>query len=85
MDVIEVLPLIEQLGKNIGYLEESLQPLIDQTLSDKVGKLPLLDRAKAYTLVTYAIESILFCDYLQSLYCLCAQAHVSSTYSSKWF
>ena len=63
MDALDVLPLIEQLDDNIGDLEEALQPLTDQALSDTIGKLPLLDRAKAYTLVTYAIESTLFCDY----------------------
>ena len=63
MDAPDVLPLIEQLEDNIGDLEETLQPLVGQALPDTIGKLPLLDRAKAYTLVTYAIESILFCGY----------------------
>ena len=80
MDALDVLPLIEQLEDNIGDLEESLQPLIGQALHDTIGKLPLVDRAKAYTLVTYAIESILFCGYflcwLPSMPKLTCQAYV---------
>ena len=62
MDTVDTLPLIVQLNDNIDDLEEALQPLLDTVLFDAVTKLPLLDRAKTYTLITYAIESILFCE-----------------------
>jgi hypothetical protein len=56
-----VLSLIEELDDQIDDLEESLAPLVKTTLSETASKLPLLDKAKLYVLVTYAIESILFC------------------------
>lgn len=52
--------LIEALDDNIDDLEDTIFPLIEVALSDTAGKLPVLDRAKLYVLVTYAIESILF-------------------------
>jgi exosome complex protein LRP1 len=61
MGTIDLVPLIELLDDNIDDLEEALLPLLKNALSDKAGKLPLLDRAQLYILITYAIESILFC------------------------
>ncbi|KIN07649.1 hypothetical protein OIDMADRAFT_81861, partial [Oidiodendron maius Zn] len=60
MDTSKVLSLLEQLDGEIDDLEESLAPLVTTTLSATASKLPLLDKAKLYMLVTYAIESILF-------------------------
>ncbi|PSS12464.1 hypothetical protein M430DRAFT_72711, partial [Amorphotheca resinae ATCC 22711] len=60
MDKTNVLSLIEQLDDEIDNLEESLAPLVKTALSETASKLPLLDKAKLYVLVTYAIESILF-------------------------
>jgi exosome complex protein LRP1 len=61
MDSTKVLGLLEQLDDEIDDLEESLAPLIEVALSETTSKLPLLDKAKLYVLVTYAIESMLFC------------------------
>ena len=61
METIDLGPLIELLDENIDDLEEALEPLLRNALSDTAGKLPLLDKAQLYVLVTYAIESILFC------------------------
>jgi len=60
MDSSSILELIDQLDDNVDDLEESLAPLLKSPLSDSASKLPLLDKAKLYILVTYAIESILF-------------------------
>lgn len=60
MDASNVLELIDQLDDDVDDLEESLAPLLKVALSDSASKLPLLDKAKLYVLVTYAIESILF-------------------------
>jgi exosome complex protein LRP1 len=62
MDAYKVLSLLEQLDEEIDDLEESLAPLLTTALSETASKLPLLDKAKLYVLVTYAIESILFCE-----------------------
>lgn len=61
MEITDLVPLIESLDDNIDDLEEALEPLLQSALSDTAGKLPLLDKAQLYVLVTYAIESILFC------------------------
>merc|ERR1712225_67999 len=60
MDSTKVMSLLETLDDEIDDLEESLQPLLKTALSDSASKLPLLDKAKLYVLVTYAIESMLF-------------------------
>lgn len=60
MDSSNVLQLLEQLDDEIDDLEESLAPLLKTALSESASKLPLLDKAKLYVLVTYAIESIIF-------------------------
>ncbi|KAL9099890.1 MAG: hypothetical protein Q9163_004665 [Psora crenata] len=60
MDPTNLAPWIEVLGDNIDDLEEALTPLLDGPLSETTAKLPLLDKAQLYVLVTYAIESILF-------------------------
>ncbi|KAK7552304.1 Sas10/Utp3/C1D family-domain-containing protein [Phyllosticta citricarpa] len=60
MDAVDLKPLIEDLEDNIDDLEETLEPLLKDALSANASKLPLLDKAKLYVLVTYAIESILF-------------------------
>ena len=62
MDSSKVLSLLEQLDDEIDDLEESLSPLLKSALSKTSSKLPLLDKAKLYVLVTYAIESMLFCE-----------------------
>ena len=64
MENVDLVPLIEQLDDNIDDLEEALDPLLQKALSDTAGKLPLLDKAHLYVLVTYAIGSILFCTYI---------------------
>lgn len=63
MDSTKVTTLLEQLDDEMDDLEESLAPLIKTALSETSSKLPLLDKAKLYVLVTYAIESLLFCKF----------------------
>ena len=63
MDASNVLSLLEQLDDEIDDLEDSLAPLLTTTLAERSSKLPLLDKAKLHVLVTYAIESILFCEF----------------------
>ncbi|KAF4630586.1 hypothetical protein G7Y89_g7556 [Cudoniella acicularis] len=60
MDSTKVLSLLEQLDDEIDDLEDSLAPLLKTALAESASKLPLLDKAKLYVLVTYAIESVLF-------------------------
>ncbi len=67
MEVTDLAPLIDQLDDNIDDLQDSLQPLLQAALSDTAAKLPLLDKAKLHVLVTYALESILFCKLTPTL------------------
>ncbi|TVY21598.1 Exosome complex protein [Lachnellula arida] len=60
MDSSKVLSLLDQLDDEVDDLEEALAPLLKAALAETSSKLPLLDKAKLYTLVTYAIESLLF-------------------------
>lgn len=61
MDASKILDLLEQMDDEVDDLEEALAPLLKTALAETSSKLPLLDKAKLYTLITYAIESILFC------------------------
>lgn len=61
MDPTVVTSLLETLDDNIDDLEEIFSPLLKTALSDTVQKLPVLDQAQFYALLTYSIESILFC------------------------
>ncbi|CAD6447801.1 5648379c-d8c7-4fbd-99d9-3e6a89088f9e [Sclerotinia trifoliorum] len=60
MDPTKILSLLEQLDDDIDDIEDAVAPFIQKTIPEFASKLPLLDKAKLYTLVTYAIESILF-------------------------
>ena len=62
MDTEKLCSLIAQFKGNIDDLGESLEPLIKAALSETANRLPLLDRSKLYVLVSYAIESAIFCS-----------------------
>ncbi len=61
MDPANILPSLERLDDAVDNLEEALQPLVNN-MADVASKLPLLDKAKFYVLMTYSIESMLFCE-----------------------
>ncbi|MCJ1439469.1 hypothetical protein MMC27_008863, partial [Xylographa pallens] len=63
MDTEDLISFTDQLNDDIDDLEDALRLLITGTLSDAAQRLPLLDRAKLYALTTYAIESIIFCQW----------------------
>lgn len=60
METADVAALVEELSDSIDELELSLAPLLNGSFSSTASRLPLLDKAKYYTLSTYAIESTLF-------------------------
>lgn len=77
MDVSDITPLLDQLDGNIDNLEDALEPLL-KNLQDVASKLPLLDKAKLFVLVSYSIESALFCEFMRLLkpsmaYCMLRQ------------
>ncbi|KAI0401545.1 Sas10/Utp3/C1D family-domain-containing protein [Xylaria palmicola] len=59
MDPTDILPALERLDDAVDVLEDAVQPLADN-MTDVASKLPLLDKAKLYVLMTYSIESMLF-------------------------
>jgi len=61
-DVKDITPDLDRLDDQLDDLEENLQPLLDN-LEGMASELPLLDKAKLFSLTAYAIESLLFCEY----------------------
>ncbi|KAJ2973171.1 hypothetical protein NUW58_g9004 [Xylaria curta] len=59
MDPVNILPALERLDDAVDDLDDALQPLV-LSMTDVASKLPLLDKAKLYVLMTYSIESMLF-------------------------
>ncbi|QUC19855.1 uncharacterized protein UV8b_04096 [Ustilaginoidea virens] len=71
-DVKNIDPDLERLDTQLDKLEDALDPLLDN-LNDQASQLPLLDKAKLFSLTAYSIESLLF-SYLR-LQGADAQAH----------
>lgn len=61
MEVADLLPLVERLDYNLDDLEEALGPLLERSLEETSKKLPLLERAKLHVLLTFTLESLLYC------------------------
>lgn len=63
MEVSDIIPLIERLEDNVDDLEEVMEPFLSRqvSLSELSQKLPVLDRAKLHVLITYTLESLIFC------------------------
>jgi exosome complex protein LRP1 len=59
-DVKDITPDLDRLDDQLDDLEETLQPLLGN-LEGMASELPLLDKAKLFSLTAYAIESLLFC------------------------
>ncbi|KAK3394098.1 Sas10/Utp3/C1D family-domain-containing protein [Podospora didyma] len=59
MDVSDITPALGKLDTDLDELRDALKPLLGD-IADVSSKLPLLDKAKLYVLVSYAIESLLF-------------------------
>ncbi len=68
MDITDVTPHLDQLEDELKKAQEALRPLLGD-IGDISAKLPLLDKAKLYVLVSYTIESLLFCESCFSLFC----------------
>lgn len=61
MEAPDLLPLLEQLDDNMDDLEEVLEPILGHSLSKASKKLPVMDKAKLHVLITYTLESLIFC------------------------
>ncbi|OTA06429.1 hypothetical protein A9Z42_0071680 [Trichoderma parareesei] len=58
-DIPTIMPDVERLSSQLDGLEDALEPLLGN-LSEMSSQLPLLDRAKLFSMAAYAIESLLF-------------------------
>ena len=63
MTTASLLSDLEDLTDDLADLDETLSPLLIDSLPQTTKKLPLLDKAKLYVTTVYAIESLLFCTY----------------------
>lgn len=61
-DIKDLKPDLRKLENQLDHLEESLEPLMGN-LQELSSQLPLLDKAKLFSLTAYSIESILFGSY----------------------
>lgn len=61
MEAKELFPVLEQLDDDIDDVEEMIQPLLNRSLAETSKNLPVLDKAKFYVMVTYALENVIFC------------------------
>ncbi|EGU77106.1 hypothetical protein FOXB_12404 [Fusarium oxysporum f. sp. conglutinans Fo5176] len=64
-DVKDITPDLDRLDNQLDDLEEKLQPLLGN-LEGMASQLPLLDKAKLFSLTAYAIESLMFCNEAQT-------------------
>lgn len=60
-DVKDITPDLKKLESQLDNLEDELEPLLEN-LEGMSSQLPLLDKAKLFSLTAYAIESMLFCE-----------------------
>ncbi|RDA96297.1 hypothetical protein CP533_1622 [Ophiocordyceps camponoti-saundersi (nom. inval.)] len=58
-DIKDLTPDLDRLEAQLDDLEDALAPLTNG-LDERASRLPLLDRAKLFSLSAYAIESLLF-------------------------
>ena len=58
--------MLSTLSSRLSETESSLNFVLESpmTLSEQADSLPLLDRAKFYVTMTYAIDSLIFCTLL---------------------
>ena len=61
-DVKDITRDLSKLDSQLDDLETALEPLLTQ-LEERASALPLLDRAKLFSLAAYSIESLLFCTF----------------------
>ena len=57
----DLSPDLDKLEGQLDDLEDALQPLLDN-LEEMASQVPLLDKAKLFSLTAYSIESLLFCE-----------------------
>ena len=62
----DLTPDLKKLDSQLDNLEDALQPLLGN-LDAMASQLPLLDKAKLFSLTAYSIESLLFGKFMSLL------------------
>ncbi|KAL5604801.1 hypothetical protein BROUX41_001859 [Berkeleyomyces rouxiae] len=60
MSVRDVTKDLNKLDKQLDALDEALKPLLRALNDSAAANMPLLDRAKLFTLANYALETLIF-------------------------
>lgn len=60
-DVKDITRDLDKLDSQLDNLEDALAPLLGN-IDEISSQLPLLDKAKLFSLAAYSIESLLFCE-----------------------
>ncbi len=60
-DVKDITRDLDKLDSQLDNLEEALAPLLGD-IGEVSSQMPLLDKAKLFSLAAYSIESLLFCQ-----------------------
>jgi len=68
MDSSTALELLDLLDEQIDDLKPAIEPLLKNTISGAAMQLPVVDKAKLYVLTSYVLESLLFCNFPQTLH-----------------
>lgn len=66
-DVKDITPDLDRLDSQLDDLEDALEPILGN-LEGISSQLPLLDKAKLFSLTAYAIETLLFSKFLHFYY-----------------
>jgi hypothetical protein len=60
-DVMDVpYDLLHNLSDRLEDVQESLAPLLENTIQELSAKLPVIDKARLYVLAAYTLESLMF-------------------------
>lgn len=85
------LDQLDTLDDRLDALLPFLTPLLARNIADTATSLPVADKARLYVLVTYVLESLLFCSFrpllsflhFHSPPCLCSLSAAPSLYQQR--
>lgn len=61
LDRQEALELLDDLSDEIDELSEVAGPILKSSITEAASKLSVIDKTKFYIMISYTLESIIFC------------------------
>jgi len=61
LDRQEALELLVDLSDEIDELNEVTGPILKSSIAEAASKLSVIDKTKFYVMISYTLESIIFC------------------------